>query len=375
MQETFGHTPLPPLPRRMARVAVWVLGIGMVTGVGVYILIAGFDFELGLVIGSMVTGVVYATVMLTAQFLSADIAERYIPLRTPASVGALIAIQFVSMIGSFLLATWLLHQLPWLRFSVRDGILPIILLVAVTGSLLGHGWGYARRFYLGMRNAEQAALRAELQALRAQINPHFLFNSLNSIAALTRTAPERAEEMTQALADLFRYSLRASTRTLVPLADELASVKLYLSIEKARFGARMNVEIDVPPELFRIAVPSLILQPVVENAVKHGLGAIDGDCLIRISASSAEGEAVIVVTDTGPGFSTTDLDRLTSMGIGLGNVRDRLLHELGGKATMEILPNGVRLTIPNAELPEGTLAGTGNPIRPAISSSSREDRG
>src|SRR5262249_49652707 len=131
----------------------------------------------------------------------------------------------------------------------------------------------------------ELAAQAELKALRAQINPHFLFNSLNTIADLIVTDPPKAEAMTVLLAKVFRHVLMHSDQQLSRVAEEMDFLKTYLGIEQVRFGARLRVSMKVDPAVSEEPIPSLILQPVVENAIKHGLAPKVGDGHIRITAA------------------------------------------------------------------------------------------
>ena len=196
----------------------------------------------------------------------------------------------------------------------------------------------ARSFYKKAvdraRAVEQARAelaQAELKALRAQIHPHFLFNTLNSIASLISVNPRAAEETTTQLADVFRYTLRASGLDRVPLGDELAFLRNVLAIEQTRFGERLHVVEDLEPGLESILVPGLLLQPIVENAVRHGIGARVQGGTVRIAvrrATSAAGEPLLVVTieDDGPGFdpSAPPSTGGSGAGFGLHSVRERL---------------------------------------------------
>lgn len=169
--------------------------------------------------------------------------------------------------------------------------------------------------------ARASAHEAELRALRFQINPHFLFNSLNSISSLCGTDPKAARDMTNRLAMFFRSSLSAAAGNEITLERELETVRQYLEIEKIRFGERLEVRIECPEDLEDVGVPPLILQPLVENAIKHGAATIVGQASIAISCeTSGNGHAVIrVVNDTDP-------DRPPGSGTdtGLRNVRSRL---------------------------------------------------
>jgi two-component sensor histidine kinase len=181
---------------------------------------------------------------------------------------------------------------------------------------------------------EQAA-RAELAALQARINPHFFFNTLNTISSLLEEDPEAAETVVLKLADLFRYTLRATDVESVSLDDELRFIEGYLAIEQARFGPRLRVVWEVDPDARSAAVPGLLLQPLVENAVGHGLARVPEGGSVRISARRAGERLEIVVEDdgAGPGGDPRSLFR---EGHGLDNVRQRLRTRYGTKAELRI---------------------------------------
>jgi two-component system LytT family sensor kinase len=176
-------------------------------------------------------------------------------------------------------------------------------------------------------------MEAEVRALRAQISPHFIYNSLNAIASFVRTDPEQARELLIEFADFTRYSFRAHGE-FTTLADELRSIERYLVLEKARFGDRLHVILRVAPEVLPVTVPFLCLQPLVENAVRHGLESKSGPGRIEIIAEDRDREAVITVEDDGIG---EDPDRVRqalageveSDSIGLGNVDGRLRSAFG----------------------------------------------
>ncbi len=166
---------------------------------------------------------------------------------------------------------------------------------------------------------QQQVTEAELRALRAQINPHFLFNCLNTIADQVVRDPARAETMTLRLSEVFRHVLDHSSRPLTSIRDEIAFLRKYLYIEEARFGSRLRVEIDVQPELETAQIPSLILQPLVENALKHGLGPKRDPGHLRIAVRADGGHLRMTVEDDGIGPSGQ-----ASKGLGLANIAERL---------------------------------------------------
>ncbi|WP_026091119.1 histidine kinase [Blastomonas sp. AAP53] len=168
----------------------------------------------------------------------------------------------------------------------------------------------------------QAAQQAELRSLRYQVNPHFLFNTLNSLSTLVlRNRPDEAESMIMNLSTFYRTSLTGDPLDDVPLADEVQLQQLYLAIEAVRFPDRLRIEIDIPDELMNCCVPGLILQPLVENAIKYGVARATRPVTIRVAAREADGVLRLTVSDDGD-VIPTDSDK--GSGIGLANVRDRL---------------------------------------------------
>ena len=176
-------------------------------------------------------------------------------------------------------------------------------------------------------------MEAELRALRAQISPHFIYNSLAAIASFVRTDPDRARDLLLEFADFTRYAFRRGG-TFTTLAEELGNIEHYLALEQARFGDRLQVSLLVAPEVLSIAVPYLAIQPLVENAVHHGLESKEGVGHVSITASDLGSEAEIVVEDDGIG-SEPDVVRAVLAGVqggdsvGLGNVDARLRRAYG----------------------------------------------
>ena len=178
----------------------------------------------------------------------------------------------------------------------------------------------------------QAAQQAELRALRYQVNPHFLFNTLNSLSSLVITGRKReAEEMIMNLATFFRSSLSGDPTMDVPLEDEIALQQLYLAIEAVRFPDRLHVEIDLPQDLAGVPVPGLILQPLVENAIKHGVAQTTGQVKISIRAQPASDQIEIMVENSGKSPLKGNSE---GQGIGLSNVANRLTARFQGRASM-----------------------------------------
>ena len=185
---------------------------------------------------------------------------------------------------------------------------------------------------------EAAQQRAEAAALRLQLNPHFLFNTLNSISSLvTLNRKEDAEEMIGQLSDFLRASLVTDPMADVPLGEEIGTIEAYLSIEGARFGSRMAVEIEVPDELLDLKVPNFILQPLVENAVKHGVAMSRATTTIYVTAEQHFDDLVLSVLNRteGRADAATDPGGVSGTGIGVANIRQRLAITYGKWASLE----------------------------------------
>jgi two-component system, LytTR family, sensor kinase len=207
-----------------------------------------------------------------------------------------------------------------------------------------YGFAYYRRYQEREKQAlrlelraselETQLMRARLDALKMQLQPHFLFNTMNAIMVLVRQqrGPE-AEETIARLCDLLRFVLDDALAQEVPLCRELEYLGLYLSIEQLRFADRLRIAIDADPAILDAAVPHMSLQPIVENAVRHGIGASEAGGTIRLTARRVADDLVVEVTDDGPGLSPEPSAR---RGIGLDNTRARLRQLYGDRASLSI---------------------------------------
>jgi signal transduction histidine kinase len=255
----------------------------------------------------------------------------------------------VALVASYV-AAWVIHLtlMPGFLASPRSVIVSTMFTLLFVG-LFG-GISAAIAFYRVMTDQARAIerqsaelARAELRALRAQVDPHFLFNTLNTIASLIREDPAEAEETTTRLADLFRYALSASDHEHRRLADELAFLRDYVAIERTRFGERLRVVERIEPGLDDLPVPSLLLQPLVENAVRHGLAPRPQGGTLTLGARRAGDTVVLEVADDGDGCEPARaLDAATADArFGLRSVRERL--RLAGPPhafTLESRPGG-----------------------------------
>ena len=197
-------------------------------------------------------------------------------------------------------------------------------LVIVLIVIMSYTWYYMRDQQASEKREHDAvklARETELATLRQQLQPHFLFNSLNSISALAGSKPEEARKMIQQLSDFLRGTIRRDDHQLVPLADELKHLQLYLEIEKVRFGYRLKTEVNCNDEVSSMLIPSLLLQPIVENAIKFGLYDTIGEIVIRITALVSEQDLLITVEN--PYDPDTHAPR-QGTGFGLQSIQRRL---------------------------------------------------
>jgi two-component system LytT family sensor kinase len=217
----------------------------------------------------------------------------------------------------------------------------------------------ALRIELKLEEQKRLLLEARLDALQRQINPHFLFNTLNSIASLVRLRPELAREMTVKLANILRALLKDHD-TYVPLSEELKFTDDYLDIEVVRFGAeKLRVEKHIDPRTLAVLVPSILLQPLIENSIKHGLEPrINGGTVTLRSQLNAD-RVLIEVADDGVGMGNRPASALsrTGAGIGMKNVQERLEVLYGNQARFSVVSNPGRGTLVSIEIP-ANLPGT-----------------
>ena len=210
-------------------------------------------------------------------------------------------------------------------------------------------WRYQQQQHKLQESARlnQNIQQLELQALQHQLNPHFTFNALNSVCALLEAERyDDAEVMSEQLSTFLRYSLSKSPDSLVQLADELSAIAAYLTLQKTRFGDKLKVVWQLDSSLSSQRIPALLLQPLVENAVKYAVAGRQQGATIRIESAQRNGQLQLEVADDGPGSSLA-ADARFSSGIGLTNIRDRLQQHFGENASLVVhaLPSGFRVNI------------------------------
>lgn len=364
-------------PARVAlEVAVWAAAsalAGAATGLAVGVVGAGgFDPKLMLV--SAVFGDVVGLMVLASNHLLGPRPSA----ATPVARVVLLALFLLS--GSAAATGLLLYFFP--LFVLRDlrqafGVVAVNSVLALALGAVVHVYeGLRWRLADSMRAVEEVRLaearlreqaaRAELAALQARIHPHFLFNTLNTISWLVAEDPERAERIVQALADLFRYTSRAAEAgRLVTLKEELDFVRGYLEIERARLGDRLAVVWDVDAEACGVPVPGLLLQPLVENAVGHGIARRAEGGTLRVCARLEGGLARVEVEDDGAGLEPGS--ETLARGHALDNVKRRIETAYAGAARLDLEPGpegrGFRarllLPVPAAAAGERGTAGAG----------------
>jgi two-component system LytT family sensor kinase len=220
-----------------------------------------------------------------------------------------------------------------------DGELVNNMVLFWSAFFLFKGIGYYQRY----REKEMAAtqlqsqlVQAQMRALRMQLNPHFLFNTMNSISSLMRSDVQAADLMLEQLSRLLRITLHRGDAQFIPLSDEMEFVEMYLAMQDRRFAGRVRQEMNVDPHLHDAFVPTMILQPIVENAYAHGLSRVSSNGLLTVEASSEDSKLCLRVTNTGLGLHTILPRNGSGKGVGLANVKDRLRMHYGTNHTFSI---------------------------------------
>lgn len=215
----------------------------------------------------------------------------------------------------------------------------------------------AARFYIELKEKDlleerlrTLAVQSELKALKAQINPHFLFNTLNTISNLINTNPKKAERTIGKLAQIFRYTLVSSEKEFVTLKDELDFIDSYLEIEKERFEDKLNVKKSISPKMLDISIPNLIIQPLIENAIKYGANR-KGEVEIEIIVFPEGNVVHIEVKDAGSGIPEEERANIYEKGIGLKNINERLKKIYGKNYGIDFKENKLHGTIVSIQLP------------------------
>ena len=272
----------------------------------------------------------------TVRFLKVEIQDIRSFLISHISIASLFIFFWIS-IGNFIMYLFHLEDVKYLYFLEKDlsfrifsGVFYYCLLILIY---------YLQIYYLSFRQKQiqEAQLKSlvketELSLLKSQLNPHFIFNSLNSISSLTMSSPSLAQEMVIKLSSYIRYALTQDDNKLVDFAEELENSQLYLEIEKVRFGDRFELEIDCQAGYENLKIPNMILQPILENAIKHGVYESLTQVLIEISCKSESGFLIVGIKNTFDGSGT----QMKGHGIGLKNVKQRMHLTYGLKDLVNI---------------------------------------
>ena len=347
------------LRRTLSFRLLWVLGLNAITGLFIALTLwwlqSGGDFHSLPVhlADSFIHSSIYGTLFgLSMPYL----AERLATLRPPwnwlsivASL-AMIAILATTAVQLSLLVSGLLTPgrfLPQLGYKSASVFL-IALIIALSV------WGYEafrnqlqattlqlRTQQLETERARKLLMEARLNSLESRLHPHFLFNTLNSIATLTTEDPALAERMIQRLANILRTSLDTRANSYIPLKEEIKLVHDYTEIERARLGQRLNFSIDVLAEVESLAIPPMSLQPLVENSIKYAVSPRLEGGQIKLTAREQAGRLIISVWDNGPGFAIDDIPE----GRSIDNLRARLEGKFGVKATVSIVGDSNGTTV------------------------------
>src|SRR5438128_2784952 len=235
---------------------------------------------------------------------------------------------------------------PWMLFVV---VMATVLCVATPIKI----WNNARIEHR-LQEQEKLLLAAKIEALSNQINPHFLFNTLTSISSLIRTKPETARMLITKLSALLRRLMR-STDHFVTLREELESIDEYLDIEVVRFGPHLIVDKEISPATLEVVVPSMLLQPLIEDSIKHGSSRKVGGGRITIRAEARDGHTTIEVHDDGLGMSEERLEHALDGGIGLSNVNERLRTIYGANYSLKLTSVAGRGTVAIVNIPQLTV--------------------
>jgi two-component system LytT family sensor kinase len=300
--------------------------------------------------------------------LGARLTERSasLPSRAVHIVGTGLVILCAHIVVASVATVWLQPYIPVEMFQLGGALilqtlsLPVDLLVYGLLLLIGASMAvYQRACSLELRESRLEAdlARAQLDALRLEIEPHFLFNTLNSIASLIRSrASDRALSTLLGLSELLRAAVDGRRQHTTTLAEETAFVKRYVELQRARFSDRLQVRYSFSPESERCAVPSFLLQPVVENAFRHGLSRRPGPCSLELAASVDGGDLHVWVRDDGVGLPP-DFNLANHAGTGLRNARQRLQRLYNGAAQLRLEPAEGGGTVAHISLPVDATQG------------------
>jgi sensor histidine kinase YesM len=283
-------------------------------------------------------------------FLPIDITRRLIWGDGKPARGQLLAIIGASIVGGFLVGNAIAGAFTG-RPIFGERVFMSIAVTAFAGIALNwYFWSRERvaQLKLEAETVQRGAVEARLKLLQAQIEPHFLFNTLANLHSLISTDAARAQKMLEHLNDYLRATLDAARRDSGTLGEEFSLLRGYLEVLKVRMGPRLLYSLSIPEQLENCELPPMLLQPLVENAIKHGLEPKVEGGRIDVSASSEDGTVRIRVSDTGLGLG---YGATRSTGVGLANIRDRLAAAYGGAASLEVAANPAGGVVATVKVP------------------------
>jgi signal transduction histidine kinase len=283
--------------------------------------------------------VTLAVIALTVRFpLTRATWRRHLPIHIAAApvlsfvANVLVVLGFWLRMGSFRGFGMLARQgLLWGTVNFHVALLVDVAIIGITSFVLHYRSSRARELQVAQLEGQLA--RAQVQALNAQIRPHFLFNTLHSIGQMWRSGrADEADAVLDHLGSLFHKVQRSTSRFEVPLSEELELVREYLAIEQARFRDRLRTAVHAEPDALDVLVPPLILQPIVENAIRHGVAAVSTAGQVSVTAEVRDGRLHLAVRDDGPGMEAVSAQ--PGSGLGLRNTRERLAQLYGSDARL-----------------------------------------
>jgi signal transduction histidine kinase len=298
-------------------------------------------FAVGYIAADIAVGILLSALLYkaTEQVAEASLARRILVVSAGVCIAAFCFSAFDSLLGGEIIRLFMsAHRIPpdWVNMTVSNfisfswlyGLLGSVYVILQANAVM-------RERELQLVEARAMAQAAQLTALRLQLNPHFLFNTLNAISSLIVTGRNRkGEAMLSKLCDFLRTALGADSAGTTTLGEEFEVLQTYLEIEAIRFGDRLTVDFECPAELMDLPVPGFILQPLVENAIKHAVAPTSRPIIVRVAARREGDDLVLSVSDNGGGLKAS-----SGTGVGLGNTRRRLEVEYGGKARLETMPH------------------------------------
>ena len=297
------------------------------------------SFIVGFIAADILVGIILSIFLYFAaeRVAEASLSKRILVVSAAVCAAALLFSLFDSVLGGEIIRLFMsAHRIPqdvvnmtvsnFISFSWLYGLLGSVYVILQANAVM-------REREVQLMEARALAQTAQLTALRLQLNPHFLFNTLNAISSLIVTGRNRqGEAMLSKLCDFLRTALGADGTGRTTLGEEFEILQTYLQIEAIRFGDRLTVDFECPAELMDLAVPNFILQPLVENAIKHAVAPTSKPVILRVAARREGDDLVLSVSDNGGSPANT-----AGTGVGLSNTRRRLEVEYGGKARLETM--------------------------------------